>query len=66
MKAKRYVNVDMGYGPAEHWERARVIQSQMVGQLFSDEPKESLLVELLSGERTWVDYWTEDKAEEVK
>ena len=66
MKAKRYVNVDMGYGPAERWERAKVIKSQMIGQLFSDEPKESLLVELSGGERTWVDYWTEDKAEEVK
>jgi hypothetical protein len=36
-KKQRFVLIDMGYGPAEHWERARVIGSSMVKQLFSED-----------------------------
>lgn len=54
----RYVNIDMGYGPAESWEKAKVIRSEMRKSLFSGE-QEALLVERLGGERVWVDYWTE-------
>ena len=60
-KKQRLVRVDSGYGPAEHWETAKVIQSRMVKQLFSDDLKENLLVELMGGERVWVDSWEEYK-----
>lgn len=58
-KNTRYVNVDSGYGCAEHWESAKVIDSQMVNNLFDDGQSEHLLVELLGGERVWVAYWTD-------
>ena len=66
MKKARYVNVDMGYGCHESWQCARVIASQMRSELFGDGQKESLLVQISGGERTWVDFWTEDKPEEAK
>lgn len=59
-KPVRFVRVDMGYGPAENWCRAKVVESRMVGQLFSDELVENLLVEIPGGERMWVAYWTEE------
>jgi len=58
-KKQRFIKVDMGYGPAESWERAKVIDSRMVKQLFSEDLKEQLLVELSNGERIHVDFWKE-------
>jgi len=55
----RRVRVDMGYGPAEHWITAKVIDERTCQSLFGDETTTSLLVEIPGGERTWVSYWNE-------
>jgi hypothetical protein len=64
MKSKaRYVQVDRGYGCAESWCRAKVIKSCVRKPLFpvpGEADPESLLVELLGGERIWVDFWKEE------
>jgi hypothetical protein len=55
----RYVFVDEGYGPAEHWVKAKVIESRMCKDLFDGPDKEQLLVELPGGERFWAAFWEE-------
>ena len=60
MKRKHeLVRVDMGYGPAEHWVTARVIERRAVSQLFAEGPAINLLVEIPGGERIWVSDWNE-------
>jgi hypothetical protein len=49
----------MGYGPAEHWETAKVIDERTYQSLFGDGATTDLLVELPGGERTWVSFWEE-------
>lgn len=58
-KPKRLVRVDMGYGPAESWMTAKVIDQRTYQALFGDETKTELLVEFPGGERTWVSFWDE-------
>jgi hypothetical protein len=53
----RFVLVDLGEQTNENWYCVRVLQSQTTWDLFHTKESESLLVELPSGERTWVDYW---------
>lgn len=53
----RYVMVDMGYAPMEHWVKAKVISSSSSTNLFTGELEESLLVELPDKERVLVDFW---------
>ena len=57
-KSVMYVEVDLGYGPAESWTTAKVVGSRKVKNLFDDDDEhEDLLVETAGGERIWVDYW---------
>jgi hypothetical protein len=58
-KPTRYVRVDMGYGPAEHWEQAKVCDERTVAHLFDDGTSQELLVQLNSQERIWVSSWEE-------
>ena len=58
-KPKRFVSVDMGYGPAEYWVEALVIDERQDKGLFDEELQTSLLVEIPGGERLWAAYWTE-------
>lgn len=53
----RYVLVDEGYDLAEHWVKAKVIESRMCKDLFDGADTEKLLVELPSGERFWASFW---------
>ena len=62
----RRVRVDMGYGPAEHWVTAKVIDQQECQQLFGNGTRTELLVELLGGERTWVSFWEEISEQNAK
>ena len=55
----RQVRVDMGYGPAEHWVTAKVIDERTCQELFGEGTRTDLLVELPGGERTWVSFWNE-------
>jgi hypothetical protein len=55
----RWVRVDMGYGPAEHWVTGKVISERACQTLFGDGVTTDLLVELPGGERTWVSFWEE-------
>lgn len=55
----RRVRVDMGYGPAEHWVTAKVMDQRECQTLFGDGTTTDLLVELPGGERTWVSFWEE-------
>lgn len=58
-KKPRYVMVDDGYGPAECWNRVKVVGKAMSKDLFGGPDKEQLLVERGGGERSWVAYWKE-------
>lgn len=55
----RLVQVDIGYGPAEHWVTGKVIGERTCQALFEDGTTTDLLVELPGGERTWVSFWEE-------
>jgi hypothetical protein len=55
----RRVLVDLGYGLAESWTIAKVVDSRMCKELFGDGEHESLLVEFADGERSWIDRWEE-------
>ena len=56
----RHVMIDQGYGPAECWVKAKVVDSQMTRDLFDDKKQnEQLLVEIPGGERVWVAFWNE-------
>lgn len=50
----------MGYGPAESWTTAKVIEERTVAQLFGNGEDKELLVEVPGGERLWVGYWKEE------
>ena len=66
-KPIRYVKVDRGYGPAERWERVKVIDSQTAAGLFDpNEITERLLVEACGGERYWVSYWEEEEVSDER
>lgn len=54
----RYVRIDIGYGPAEHWVTAKVCDQRTVSLLFGGESLD-LLVETPGGERIWVSSWDE-------
>lgn len=54
-----FVEVDMGYGPAENWVAAKVIDKRSVSRLFDNKKQTDLLVELPSKERVWVPFWRE-------
>lgn len=54
---KEQVRVDIGYDLCENSVVATVIERLFVQELFSDELKENLLVEIPGGERIWVDSW---------
>ena len=54
---KRHVLIDLGYGPSEHWVRAKVVKNRMLKGLFDEGESEQLLVEVPGGERIWVSYW---------
>jgi hypothetical protein len=60
MKKVRYVMIDQGYGPEEHWVRAKVIRSMKCQNLFDQGESEQLLVEILGGERLWVESWSDN------
>lgn len=60
----KYVEVDMGYGPHESWQRAKVIERQVNDAIFEGDPPEvSLLIELSDRTRRWVSYWREEGSE---
>jgi len=52
--------IDQGYGPSEHWVRAKVVGSLMCRDLFdANKQNEQLLVEIPGGERVWAAFWEE-------
>lgn len=65
-KPIRKVRVDMGYGPAEHWQVGTVIEEREVNVLFGPfgKTRTELLVDIGS-ESVWVSFWEEvDEAAE--
>jgi chaperonin cofactor prefoldin len=56
-KKQRYVIVNTGHGPADFEERAKVLDSKMVNKIFESGQRKVLFVELIDGERIWVNFW---------
>jgi len=44
------INVDLGYGPQEHWELATIVKFDNVIDLFTNAEKPSVIVKLMNGE----------------
>jgi hypothetical protein len=58
MKPRRVI-VDMGHAPHEYQQYATVVREAEHKGVFEDKPHKVLLVELLGGERVWVNDWEE-------
>lgn len=54
-KEPEFLMADMGYGPAEHWERCEIIEEYETESLFDDEPGKNARVRRPGGEIVDVD-----------